>query len=329
MNKWLRSTILISLLFFSLIFTNKMRVVADSSSTQAENTSSSASTSKVKPNDLLGVRLDFVYDTQDDVKNTLKVVVYLIQEEKEVFTPIYKADNSQYKVTVKGNFYIGDKLIHTQNYSTNKTGELSVYLDEISALSSYKEGQVRVELDPLTVGGVDLDQKKYHDKVYREFTLPIPKRSEKSSVNDEKQEDDKGRTMMSILIEAIAVGSVTLILGYLIGRLHAKRRFKKKTLQQEKNKKFKTVPTLNSSAAPSTQAMEQNKSTSYTKDELELEPLITSKKDPEKALMNAEENVKKDTTNNKNLPTQNGGNEETLDQIKALRKYAQKLLKEV
>jgi hypothetical protein len=306
-----------------------MKVLADfSTSTQAENTSSSASVSKVQPNDLLGVRLDFVYDTQDDVKNTLKVVVYLIQEEKEVFTPLYKADNSQYKVTVKVNFYVGDKLVHTQNYSTNKTGELSVDLDEISALSSYKEGQVRVELDPLTVGGVDLDQKKYHDKAFREFTLPIPKRSEKSSVDDEKQEDDEGRTMMSILIEAIVVGSAALILGYLIGRLHAKRRFKKKALQQEKNKKFETVPTLDSNAVSSTQVTEQNISTSYVKDEREIEPLITSKKDPEQILVNAEGNVKEDATNHENLSASDD-NADPLDQIKALRKHAQQLLKEV
>ncbi|MDR0614946.1 MAG: hypothetical protein LBF82_03205 [Lactobacillales bacterium] len=322
MNKQFSLTILTSLLFFSLIFTNGMKVLADySASTQAENTS----TSKVKPNDLLGVRLDFVYDTQDDVKNTLKVVVYLIQEEKEVFAPIYKADNSQNKVSVKGNFYVEDKRIYTKNYSTNKSGELSIYLDEISALTSYKKGQVRVEIDPLTIGKVDLDQKKYHDKIYREFTLPIPKRSEKSSVDDEKQEDNEGRTMMSILIEAIVVGSAALILGYLIGRLHAKRRFKKKTLQQEKNKKFETVPTLNADAV---QVTEQNVSASHAKDGREVEPLITSKKDPEQILVNAEENAKEDATNHENSSSQDD-NADPLDQLKALRKHAQQLLKEV
>ncbi|MDR1521899.1 MAG: hypothetical protein LBS28_03470 [Streptococcaceae bacterium] len=318
MNKQLNLTVLISLFFFSLIFINEKEILADSSTSV-----SSANTLKANPAELLGVRVDFVYDKQDDVKNTLKAVVYLIQEDKEVFTPVYKADNLRCKVIVKGNFYVGDKLVHTQNYSTNKAGELTVYLDEISALSNYKKGEMQVELDPVTVGGVDLDQKKYHDKVYREFTFPIPKRTKKSSVDEKKQENNKGRAMMDILVEALIIGSTALILGYLIGRLHAKCKFKKKALQQEKDQKFKNVPKVKST--PISQATTKEPNISPVKEkQKKVAAVITSKKDSEQI----SERVAKDEAL---LAVENNTDQTSnpLDQLKALRKHAQKLLDEV
>jgi len=232
------------LIFFSLLlFVFNLEVLSTfAESTKAATSSSSVKKLTVPQSSLLGVVLSFAYEHTEDTTNTLRARVSLITNEKEVFAPIYRADNSKYKVVVAATFYIGEKIVYEHKYSSKKNGELLIYLDDIKQLNKQKEGLVRIELNPLSVGGVSLEAMKYHDKVYREYKLPIPKRKKKVSNNEQKKKKTGGTFVAQFLnnlaLDMLAIGGAALVIGYFLGMLQGKRKLKKYISQQEEESKF-------------------------------------------------------------------------------------------
>lgn len=370
-----------SFIIFNLIFW-QIEVIADESS--ASSTSNSVNTNTLdqtitaktknssetknsleKPENLLGIRTDFIYNNQNDTSNTLRVIVYPIQKEQELYHPVYKADNSKYKVTMDAIFYVGNKMIYKNEYRTDKTGEIIIYLDEIAKVMSQTKGSLRIELEPLTIGKLDLRAMKYHDKVYREFSLPIPSRSDKNLTSTNEQISSEDKTMTSTLVKDFLIGSITLLIGcligYIIGKFHGKKNMEAELLKT----KFDNIPKIKTEAKEkitskqleeNTEAKDTSSSaivpeieeiqttikataeTESTKEQLkkvsgEINPKLIlmpevhkyTKEQPKQTQISKEDIPKKPDITNN---TEYSSNDESamLDQLKSLREHAQKLL---
>ncbi|MDR3157310.1 MAG: hypothetical protein LBT69_05295 [Lactobacillales bacterium] len=365
-----KNLIIGSLIIFSLL-SWQIKVIADESS--VFSTSSSVNTNPVnqtnakiknssenknsikKLKNLLGIRTDFVYNNQNDTTNTLRIIVYLIQKEQDLYHPVHKADASQYKVTMKAIFYVSNKIIYKNEYHTDKTGEITIYLDEISKVMNQTKGDLRIELEPLSIGKLDPNAMKYHDKVYREFSLPIPSRSDKNLTS--KSSEDK--TMTSTLIENFLIGGSALLIGcligYMIGKHHGKRIIEteilktkfdhvpeikveskeeatNKTLEQNTETKDAlspaTVPKIEDTSTEIESTEEQLKKVSGEKNSrVILMPGVNKsvKKQPKQTQISKEDIPKKSDIKNN---TEYSSNDESamFDQLKSLREHAQQLL---